>query len=69
MCIVLILECQKQLPKLSKTAFIVSSMMSPLMLLRVLVVAQHESGSKRTISWSMTVYNKTYTFKTIWLLK
>jgi hypothetical protein len=36
----------------------VSSMMSALILLPFLTISQHESGSRKSISWSVTVYNK-----------
>jgi hypothetical protein len=39
--------------------FMVSSMTSTLILLLFLTVAQHESGTRKTISWSVTVYNNT----------
>ena len=38
--------------------FTVSSMKSALVLLPFIIVAQHESGTRKTISWSVTVDNK-----------
>ena len=36
----------------------VSSVKSTLLLLPFLTVAQHESGTRKTISWSVTIYDK-----------
>ena len=42
----------------SNNLFIVSSVKSALILLLLFIVAQHESGTRKTIFWSVTVYNK-----------
>ena len=41
----------------------VSSVKFALILLPFLTIAQHESGTRKAISWSMTVYNKNVSSK------
>ena len=52
-------NCLKEQKQASFSSFMmVSSVKSKLILLPFLIVAQHELGTRKAISWSETVYNK-----------
>jgi hypothetical protein len=51
---------QIYLSELQKQVLMVSSVKSSLILLPVLTVAQHESGTRKAKSLSVTVYNNNY---------
>jgi hypothetical protein len=51
---------QIYLSELQKQVLMVSSLKSSLILLPVLTVAQHESGTRKAKLWSVTVYNNNY---------